>query len=182
MGSIRLPGLFGLFTSALAATSVCALPSTASAASAAVDVAVGVAPAIAAARLDPPPEEKCPNGEPKPCGAADKERDGVESGRADSKKDVAAAKTDIAAAKQKAEQCPPGSTQCMQGLIGGGAEQHKGMDDARAQLAGLHPGPSDNAASAVAGTCQAFAADLPPVFKGSADSAELTGLCEAMHS
>lgn len=106
----------------------------------------------------------------------------MESGRTDTKKDITTAKEDIATAKQKVEQCPPGSKQCMDNLIGGGTDQHQGMDEARQGLAGMHPAPSDNAAPVMAGACQEFAAGLPPALKTSPDSAQLTSLCEAMRS
>ncbi|GAA4600918.1 hypothetical protein GCM10023195_01660 [Actinoallomurus liliacearum] len=106
----------------------------------------------------------------------------MESDRTAAKEDTAKAKEDIAAAKQKAEKCPPGSKQCMDELTGGGAEQRRDMNQAREGLAGMHPVPEDNAGPVMDRACQEFAADLPPGLKGSSDSAELTSLCEAMHS
>ncbi|MEU9888426.1 hypothetical protein [Sphaerisporangium sp. NPDC051011] len=139
-------------------------------------------PAHAVLAVDPPPEEQpCPGGEPKPCGAPAEERGGVESGRQEAKKAGEDAKKDIAEAKQKAEKCAPDSSEskgCMTNLIGDGAEQQKGLDDTRRALSEFKPAPSDNAATAVAGTCGAFAADLTPLFQG--DPALLTGICELM--
>lgn len=183
MHSIRLPGFFAMLTSALGLAAVCALTPAAPAA------AVTAATAI---QSDPPEEEPCPGGEPKPCGASQQERESVDSGRQDAKKDTAQAKKDIAEAKEKTEKCSPGSTQgkqCMGNLLGAGSEQldgigakeRAGMDKVQAALDGFQPAPTDNAASAVSSTCEAFAADLPAMFTASGGSAELTGVCELMN-
>ncbi|RCG29941.1 hypothetical protein DQ384_17410 [Sphaerisporangium album] len=181
-----------MLVSAVTAAAVCAL-GPAGAASAAAGSAVHMntgspvptdtgSPVHIAGADDPPPEEQpCPGGEPKPCGAPAEERGSVESGRADAKKAGEDAKKDIAAAKDKAEKCAPDSTEakgCMTNLIGDGADQQKGLDDTKRALSEFKPAPSDNAATAVAGTCDAFAADLAPLFQG--DPALLTGICELM--
>ncbi|MGI5159552.1 hypothetical protein [Microbispora sp. CA-102843] len=162
------------------------LASTFVAASAFAPAHAGVTTAARAAVLepDPPEDEPCPSGEPKPCGASGQDREGVDSGREDAKKDADAAKKDIAAAKDKAEQCAPGSAQgkqCMRNLIGDGAEQQTGMDDVQQELNTFQPAPADNATSALNATCDTFAADLPAAFKVSDGSASLTGLCELMN-
>jgi len=188
MHSIRPPGFFAMLTSALGLAAVCALTPT-DAAAAATAAASSIATAI---QSDPPEEEPCPGGEPKPCGASKEERESVESGRQDAKKDAAQAKKDIAEAKEKTERCSPGSTQgkqCMGNLLGAGAEQledigakeRTGMDKAQEALDGFQPAPKDNAASAVGATCEAFAADLPAMFTASGGSTELTGVCELMN-
>lgn len=176
MHNFRLAGAFA--TLALASTFV--------AASAFAPAHAGVTTATRAAVLEPdPPDDKpCPNGEPKPCGASGQDREGVDSGREDAKKETEAAKEDIAAAKDKAEQCPPGSAQgkqCMRNLIGDDAEQREGMTDVRKELSTFKPAPADNAASALNATCDAFAAELPAAFKASDGSPSLTGLCELMN-
>ncbi|WP_459801979.1 hypothetical protein [Herbidospora sp. RD11066] len=133
---------------------------------------------------DPKEEEKCPDGEPKPCAASDKDRESVDSDREDAEKDIAAAKEDIAAAKDKADDCPPGTAEgkeCMKNLIGDGAEQQEGLDKVQAELDSFQAAPTDNAASALASTCDAFAADLPAIFKVDDGSSSLTGLCELMN-
>ncbi|MGV9772970.1 hypothetical protein [Streptosporangium sp. NPDC003464] len=176
MHSIRISGLIVMLTSALAVTTVCALTPAA--------VAAAAAPSRTAVQPDPPQEpaeEPCPGGEPKPCGAPKEERDSVDSGRQDAKKDIAAAKEDIATAKEKVGQCPPGSKQCMESLIGDGAQQQKGIDDTRRTLDDFRPAPSDNAASVIDATCDAFGADLPAVFKSSEYFSQLTGVCELMN-
>ncbi|MEU4224900.1 hypothetical protein AB0F17_11440 [Nonomuraea sp. NPDC026600] len=175
-------------TSALGLAAVCALTPADSAAAA----TAAASPIAAVIQSDPPPEEPCPGGEPKPCGASNQERDSVDSGRQDAKKDSAQAKKDIAEAKEKTEKCSPGSAQgkqCMGDLLGAGAEQlegigakeRAGMDTAQEALDGLRPVPTDNAGPAVGATCEAFAADLPAMFTASGDLAELTGVCELMN-
>lgn len=131
---------------------------------------------------DPSPSESpCPGGEPKPCAAGEKDRDEVEGKQEQIAKDEAQAKKDMDAAKEKANECPPTSKECMTALTGDGAEQKEGMAEARKELAGVHPAPSGNAASAVSGACNDFAADLPPALVSS-DPEELTRVCELMNS
>ncbi|GAB3892107.1 hypothetical protein [Microbispora bryophytorum] len=168
------------------ASATLALASTFVAVSAFAPAHSGVRAAARAAVLEPdPPEDKpCPNGEPKPCGASGQDREGVDSGREDARKEAEAAKKDIAAARDKTDQCPPGSAQgkqCMQNLIGDGAEQQAGMDNVRQELDTFQPAPADNATSALNATCDAFAAGLPAAFKVSDGSPSLTSLCESMN-
>ncbi|MET8053904.1 MULTISPECIES: hypothetical protein [unclassified Streptosporangium] len=167
MHPIRVSGFFVMLTSALA-------------------IACAPVPAAMAAtshttlHADPPEEETCPNGQPKPCGAQE-ERGGVDADREETKKDTAKAKEDIAEAKKKVEECPPTSKQCMENLIGDGGQQRKDLDDTRQALANFRPAPSDNAASAIAETCDEFAAGLPAALRNSPDFSQLTGVCELMN-
>lgn len=182
MHNLRLPGSIAMLTVASVVVAACAFaPAYAGAATAAQ--ATQAAQNIV--QPDPPEDdEPCPNGEPKPCGASGQDREGVDSGREDAKKEAEAAKKDIAAAKDKADQCPPGSAegkQCMQKLIGDGAKEREGMADVRQELNSFQPAPRDNATSALNATCDAFAAELPAAFKVSDGSASLTGLCELMN-
>jgi hypothetical protein len=175
MHSIRLLGSFTMLTSAVAIAVTCAFTPVAAATSA--------APSIDA--IQPPPagqeEEPCPNGEPKPCGASTQERGEVDAGRENAQKDIDAAKEDIAKAKEKIAECPPGSKQCMENLIGDDAEQRKGMTTVQQELDSFQPAPLDNAASVIDGTCDAFAAALPSAFTASDTSAMLTNVCELMN-
>ncbi|MEV5754691.1 hypothetical protein AB0L00_43375 [Actinoallomurus sp. NPDC052308] len=176
MPDIRLTGLLATCASALLIAGVCSHQSVFAAAASAAPAAVAPPPPPT------PTPTPCPNGEPHPCGASAKEREGVESERTDAKKDKAKADEEIAEAKKKAEKCPPESKECMKELIGGGEEERRDMDKAREGLAGMHPAPSDNASPVMDRACQEFAADLPPKLKESSDSAQLTSLCEAMRS
>ncbi len=177
MRNLRLAGAFA--TLALASTFVAA------SAFAPADAVLTTAARAAVLEPDPPEDDKpCPSGEPKPCGASGQDREGVDSGRDDAKKEAEAAKKDIAAAKDKTDQCPPGSAQgkqCMRNLIGDGAEQQEGMDNVQQELNTFRPAPTDNATSALNATCDTFAADLPAAFKAGDGSPSLTGLCELMN-
>ncbi|GII87900.1 hypothetical protein Ssi03_58900 [Sphaerisporangium siamense] len=168
MHTIRVTGRMAMLISGMAIAAVCGLAPMAAAATA----------GLPGRALDPPAEEPCPGGEPKPCGAPAQERESVDAGREEAKKAAATAEKDIAAAKERAEKCAPESKECMANLIGDGAEQHKGLDDTRQALEAFKPAPADNAAPAVAGACDAFAAALGPLVRG--DASQLTGVCELM--
>ncbi|KUO10500.1 hypothetical protein [Streptomyces sp. DSM 15324] len=122
-------------------------------------------PALAAGRAfdDPPPSS----------GAVDGQKDQVG-------KDTAQAKEDMAAAKGQATKCPPTSKQCMSDLAGEGKEQKEGMAKAEQGLNNVHPAPENNASAVVDGACDDFAAGLPTALTSSADSGELTRVCELM--
>ncbi|WP_217569432.1 hypothetical protein [Streptomyces sp. GbtcB7] len=92
----------------------------------------------------------------------------------DSTKD---AKKDIAKAQAQVDECRPESAACMQKLAGDGAEEKKGITDTEAELADFEGAPKNNAATAVAGSCDVYAATLPV---SGADARDLTELCEVM--
>lgn len=179
MRNLRLPGSVAMLTLASAVVAACALAPAYAGTTTAAQAAQNIA------QSDPPEDdEPCPNGEPKPCGASGQDREGVDSGREDAKKEAEAAKKDIAAAKDKTDRCPPGSAQgkqCMQNLIGDGAEQQAGMDNVQRELTTFQPAPTDNATSALNATCDTFAAELPAAFEANDGSPSLTGLCELMN-
>ncbi|MFE5084459.1 hypothetical protein [Streptomyces mirabilis] len=87
------------------------------------------------------------------------------------------AKKDIAKAQAQVDECRPGSAECMKKLAGDGTEEKTGIKDAEAKLAGFEGAPKDNAATAVADSCDVYAATLPV---SGADAKELTELCEVM--
>ncbi|MDI3424018.1 hypothetical protein [Streptomyces luteolus] len=139
-----------------------------------------VGASVAAQAPEPSPSDsECPADKPEQCPAGSKDRDEVEGRQEQVEKDQAQAKQDMAEAKEQATECPPTSKKCMGALTGDGAQHKEGMAEAREELDGMRPAPSDNAADAVAGSCDAFAADLPPALVSS-DPKELTRVCELM--
>ncbi|MEV7526519.1 hypothetical protein [Streptomyces sp. NPDC091371] len=123
-------------------------------------------------------DDPCPGGEAKPCSASPEERGAVDGDRAAAKQDAAAAKQDIGAAKQEAQKCTAESKACMTQLIGGGTTQETDMAQARDGLGTMRPAPSNNAETALDGTCASFAADLPA---GLSNAPEMGSLCGEMN-
>ncbi|MFI8257842.1 hypothetical protein [Streptomyces filamentosus] len=146
-----------------------------------MSTAAAAGPLPAAGVLAPPPEEEtCPDGTSKPpCPAGDKEEAEVEAKEKQVEKDQEQAKKDMAAAKEKTEECPPSSKKCMDALAGDGAEQKQGMKETREELDAVQSGPEDNASAAIDGSCDGFAADLPPALVSS--DPQLTHMCKVMN-
>ncbi|MET9677512.1 hypothetical protein ABZY68_31125 [Streptomyces sp. NPDC006482] len=64
------------------------------------------------------------------------------------------------------EECPPGSSSCMEKLAGTGGREEDGLADMSTTISTNEPEPAANAAQAVESTCAAFPASLP---QGSSD-------------
>ncbi|MFK0110895.1 hypothetical protein [Streptomyces sp. NPDC091217] len=149
-------------------------------------------PAVAAAAVVRPADDSspspsdspCPDGQvATPCPASSQDRQEVDAQRDQVEKDEQQARQDMAAAKGEATKCPPTSKQCMNDLTGDGHEQKEGMAKAEQQLDAVHPAPSDNAQTAVSGTCEEFAAELPAALTSGTDPADsdMKAVCEAMN-
>ncbi|WP_328942207.1 hypothetical protein OG259_11590 [Streptomyces sp. NBC_00250] len=73
---------------------------------------------------------------------------------------------DIKAAGKKLEECPPGSSSCMEKLADTGGREEDGLKEMGTTISTYKPEPAENAAQAVDSTCAAFPASLP---QGSSD-------------
>ncbi|WP_318207548.1 MULTISPECIES: hypothetical protein [unclassified Streptomyces] len=76
------------------------------------------------------------------------------------------AEKDIKDAGKKLDECPPGSSSCMEKLAGKGGREEDGFKDMNTTISTYRPEPADNASQAVESTCTAFPASLP---QGSSD-------------
>lgn len=76
---------------------------------------------------------------------------------------------DIKTAAAKFQECPPGSSACMEKLAGKGEREEGGIKDMTRTIADFRPEPPDNAAAVVASTCANFPASLP---EGAADEGQ----------
>ncbi|MFF5921111.1 hypothetical protein ACFY8C_22610 [Streptomyces flavochromogenes] len=90
---------------------------------------------------------------------------------------------DIENAGKKLDECPPGSSSCMEKLAGKGGREEDGFKDMSKTISTYRPEPADNASQAVESTCAAFPASLP---QGSSDPGQspfpATQLCSLLGS
>ncbi|MGJ6969638.1 hypothetical protein ACSDR0_47945 [Streptosporangium sp. G11] len=178
--SIMLTSAWTIAACALTAAAAVTANPTAGAVQRAHSFPVQPPPSSPSPTPSPSEEEPCPHGEPKPCGASDKEKDKVESDRQAAEQEKETAKNDIAAFKDKATACDPKSKECMEAVIGNGAEQRAGMAAVQRELDGARTQSVGDAQLATDGTCGDFAAELSSLFGGSVPP-QMTDTCERMN-
>ncbi|WP_329620841.1 hypothetical protein OG357_10075 [Streptomyces sp. NBC_01255] len=90
----------------------------------------------------------------------------VEEQQKKTKEAAGQADKDIKKIGKDLEECPPGSSSCMEKLAGKGGREEDGLTDMSTTISTNEPEPADNASQAVESTCTAFPASLP---QGSSD-------------
>ncbi|MFJ5141896.1 hypothetical protein [Streptomyces sp. NPDC088707] len=90
-----------------------------------------------------------------------KEAEEIEEQQKKTQEAAGQADKDIKDAGKKLDECPPGSSSCMEKLAGKGGREEGGFKDMSTTLSTYRPEPADNASQAVESTCAAFPASLP---------------------
>ncbi|MET7784253.1 hypothetical protein ABZT28_52925 [Streptomyces sp. NPDC005388] len=138
-------------------------------------LAAGPAPLVAVATTAHAAAD-CPQNDPQ-CEENAQDQNETAKERQDVTDSVKDAKKDIAKAQNQVDACRPESADCMKKVAGDGAQEKEGIEHTSQELAGFQGAPADNASTAVAGSCDTYAASLPV---SGTDAQDFTALCQVM--